>query len=274
MDVYLGLGSNLGNKEVNLINAISLINLIKLNNGGVLKLIKASRVYKTSPVGFSEDECKKGVIPVFLNCVVLYKYENKIDNNCICSDYLTTGSSYSDAKPNQSALNLSNDYLTDSDCSDDNSWIIKSAEISELDDNDKIMTDYAHRDYENIGSDLLFKIKNIEKLIGRKFDYKNEGKDLFIKYRPREIDIDILLLDERIFSHPHPPVLNIPHKELKNRKFVLQPLLDIDENITDPLTKKLYKNILSDFIETEEGKSQFIEPYGVFSDNYLMINKI
>ena len=121
---------------------------------------------------------------------------------------------------------------------------------------------------------MLFKIKNIEKLIGRKFDYKNEGKDLFIKYRPREIDIDILLLDERIFSHPHPSVLNIPHKELKNRKFVLQPLLDINENIIDPLTKKLYKNILSDFIETEEGKSQFIEPYGIFSDNYLMIDKI
>jgi 7,8-dihydro-6-hydroxymethylpterin-pyrophosphokinase len=251
MDVYLGLGSNLGNKEVNLINAISLINLIKLNDGGVLKLIKASRVYKTSPVGFSEDECKKGIIPVFLNCVVLYKYENKIDNIDNKCD--------------------TNGCFIDSSYTGCDGGIIETAEI---DDNDKIMTCYAHCDYGNIGSDLLFKIKNIEKLIGRKFDYKNEGKDLFIKYRPREIDIDILLLDERIFSHPHPSVLNIPHKELKNRKFVLQPLLDINENIIDPLTKKLYKNILSDFIETEEGKSQFIEPYGIFSDNYLMIDKI
>jgi 7,8-dihydro-6-hydroxymethylpterin-pyrophosphokinase len=250
MDVYFGLGSNLGNKEVNLINAISLINSIKFDNGGVLKLIKASRVYKTSPVGFCEDECKKGIIPVFLNCAVLYKYENKIDNECSSNGYLTGSSrSYSDCE-----------------C---NGGIFETAEIVH---NGKIIADYAHCDYENIGNDLLFKIKNIEKLLGRKFGYKNDGRDLFIKYRPREIDIDILLFGDIIVSHP--PVLNIPHKELKNRKFVLQPLLDIDENITDPLTKDLYKNVLSDFIETEEGKSQSIEPYGIFSDNYLMINKI
>ncbi len=214
MDIYFGLGSNLGNKEVNLINAISLINLIKLDCGGVLKLVRASRIYQTSPVGFSEEECKSGIVPVFLNCVVLYRfYKYKNENN-----------------------NTNN--ITD---------------------------------YENIGNDLLLKIKNIEKLIGRKFNFKNNGKDLFIKYIPREIDIDILLLDKIIIFLPQ---LNIPHKELKNRKFTLIPLLDIDENIIDPITKNLYKNILSDFSATEEGISQSLKPYGVFSDNYLMINKI
>ncbi len=267
MDVYLGLGSNLGNKEVNLINAISLINLIKLNDGGVLKLIKASRVYKTSPVGFSEDECRQGIIPVFLNCVVLYKYENNIDKDNIINKI--------DNKCD------ANGCFIESGFTGCNSGSVETAEIVVVDDdNDKIMTDYTYCGYENIGIDLLLKLKNIEKALGRKFDYKDckkECKDSFIKYRPREIDIDILLLGENIFSHPHPPhppILNIPHKELKNRKFVLQPLLDINENIVDPLTKRLYKNILCDFIETEEGKSQSIKPYGVFSDNYLMIDKI
>ncbi|MHB1680275.1 MAG: 2-amino-4-hydroxy-6-hydroxymethyldihydropteridine diphosphokinase [bacterium] len=214
MDIYFGLGSNLGNKEVNLINAISLINLIKLDCGGVLKLVRASRIYQTSPVGFNEEECKSGIVPVFLNCAVLYRF-------------------YKYRHENNNTNNIA--------------------------------------DYENIGKDLLFKIKNIEKLIGRKFNFKNNGEALFVKYIPREIDIDILLLDKIIISLPK---LNIPHKELKNRKFTLIPLLDINENLIDPITKNLYKNILSDFSATKKGMSQSFKPYGVFSDNYLMINKI
>jgi 2-amino-4-hydroxy-6-hydroxymethyldihydropteridine diphosphokinase len=214
MDIYFGLGTNLGNKEVNLINAISLINLIKLDCGGVLKLVRASKIYQTSPVGFSEEECKSNIVPVFLNCAVLYRfYKYRCENN----------------------------------------------------NTDSII------DYENIGKDLLFKIKNIEKLIGRKFNFKNNGESLFIGHISREIDIDILLLDKIIISLPK---LNIPHKELKNRKFTLIPLLDINENLIDPITKNLYKKILLDFSATEEGISQSFKPYGVFSDNYLNINRI
>lgn len=41
---------------------------------------------------------------------------------------------------------------------------------------------------------------------------------------PRVIDLDILLYDDTTFAEPH---LNLPHPEVKNRAFVLVPLVEI-----------------------------------------------
>ena len=81
---------------------------------------------------------------------------------------------------------------------------------------------------------LLNSIKKIEKSIGRQSTYH---------WGPREIDIDIIFCLDHTFSEID---LKIPHPEFSNRKFVLEPILEIDKNypqansdktITDFLTK-------------------------------------
>lgn len=63
---------------------------------------------------------------------------------------------------------------------------------------------------------LLDTLQSIEKGLGRQ---KTIDKG------PRVIDLDILLYDNEIVSHPH---LNIPHKLMLEREFVLRPLCQYD----------------------------------------------
>ena len=60
--------------------------------------------------------------------------------------------------------------------------------------------------------ELLDTIQSIESGLGRK---------KLIDKGPRSIDLDILLYDEQIFSNDR---LNIPHKLMLERDFVLRPL--------------------------------------------------
>lgn len=70
------------------------------------------------------------------------------------------------------------------------------------------------------------KIKKLEQAIGR-----TES----IRWGPREIDIDILFFDSLIITTT---ALTIPHKEIINRKFVLQPLSEIAPMFIHPVQKK------------------------------------
>jgi len=67
---------------------------------------------------------------------------------------------------------------------------------------------------------LLFKIKEIEKQLGRKNEYR---------WGPREIDIDILFYDNIKINKDD---LIIPHPQIKERNFVLIPLLEIEEDFS------------------------------------------
>lgn len=71
---------------------------------------------------------------------------------------------------------------------------------------------------------LLIEIKNIEKLLGRKKNFK---------WGPRIIDLDILFYDDEILTTPG---LSIPHPRMTKRGFVLIPLLEIGPDIKHPLT--------------------------------------
>lgn len=48
---------------------------------------------------------------------------------------------------------------------------------------------------------------------------------------PRVIDLDLLVFGDRILNEAR---LKVPHPELANRDFVLQPLLDLDPELTLP----------------------------------------
>lgn len=75
-------------------------------------------------------------------------------------------------------------------------------------------------------SELLELCKKIEKKIGRTKSFR---------WGPREIDVDILFFGKKIIKNKK---LTIPHKDLHNRAFVLQPLMEIAPNFVHPVLKK------------------------------------
>ncbi|MBU4483956.1 2-amino-4-hydroxy-6-hydroxymethyldihydropteridine diphosphokinase [bacterium] len=54
------------------------------------------------------------------------------------------------------------------------------------------------------------------------------------KLQSRTIDIDILLYNDEIVQEPD---LSIPHPEMENRRFVMQPLCDIEPGVLHPVLK-------------------------------------
>jgi 2-amino-4-hydroxy-6-hydroxymethyldihydropteridine diphosphokinase len=63
------------------------------------------------------------------------------------------------------------------------------------------------------------------------------------KYGPRIIDIDILLFNDEILKTSF---LQIPHPEMQNRRFVLEPLAEIASSVTHPVFKKTITELLTD----------------------------
>jgi 2-amino-4-hydroxy-6-hydroxymethyldihydropteridine diphosphokinase len=79
---------------------------------------------------------------------------------------------------------------------------------------------------------LLAVAQKIETELGR--TAKNDWGD-------REIDIDILLYDQDTLDSPN---LEIPHRHMNDREFVLIPLLEIAPKLVDPISGELYADIL------------------------------
>ncbi|TWR29089.1 2-amino-4-hydroxy-6-hydroxymethyldihydropteridine diphosphokinase [Mucilaginibacter pallidiroseus] len=74
--------------------------------------------------------------------------------------------------------------------------------------------------------DVLEKILAMELAIGRK---------RFVKWGSRVIDIDILFYGTEIINQPD---LVIPHPQLHNRRFTLEPLGELAPNLFHPLLNK------------------------------------
>jgi 2-amino-4-hydroxy-6-hydroxymethyldihydropteridine diphosphokinase len=58
---------------------------------------------------------------------------------------------------------------------------------------------------------------------------------------PRTLDIDILLYGDLILDESD---LVLPHARLKERRFALEPLLDLDSTLLDPMSGEAYSRIL------------------------------
>lgn len=80
--------------------------------------------------------------------------------------------------------------------------------------------------------DLLQTLKTIETTLGRSYRPK---------WREREIDLDILYYGAEIVNLP---LLKIPHAQVRNRRFVLVPLVEIAPDFTDPQTGQTIAEIL------------------------------
>ena len=86
--------------------------------------------------------------------------------------------------------------------------------------------------------ELLDRLKAIEKKIGR----ENGAK-----WGPREIDLDILLFNDLIFSNDR---ITVPHKELVKRDFVLIPLSEIAPDLIHPALNQKISDIC--IVESEK----------------------
>ncbi len=84
--------------------------------------------------------------------------------------------------------------------------------------------------------ELLEIIHGIENSIGR--DRKSAGW-----MGPRPIDLDILLFGQRIIDTGE---LTVPHPRMKERPFVLIPLLELDPLVREPGTGIRYSDFASD----------------------------
>ncbi|WP_236002911.1 2-amino-4-hydroxy-6-hydroxymethyldihydropteridine diphosphokinase [Luteirhabdus pelagi] len=87
---------------------------------------------------------------------------------------------------------------------------------------------------------VLAKILQIEKRIGRE-RMATEG------YSSRPIDIDILLIEEEVISTK---TLTVPHPEMQHRKFVLQPLAELDSQLKHPVFHKKIVKLLAETADT------------------------
>ena len=87
--------------------------------------------------------------------------------------------------------------------------------------------------------DLLSFIKEVEKKVGRVETFH---------WGPRVIDIDIIFYDDLIFKNN---ILEIPHKEIPERDFVLVPLCEIAPSFVHPVLKKTIKALAESMTEAE-----------------------
>jgi len=108
-------------------------------------------------------------------------------------------------------------------------------------ENPSFMNQVIKIEYQYLPNELLNALELVEKNLGR------TGKG---KKEPRTIDLDILLFGDAIIETEE---LSIPHRELLNRPFALVPLLEIDPDIVDPVTKKPIAQFLN-----EEDASEII----------------
>jgi 2-amino-4-hydroxy-6-hydroxymethyldihydropteridine diphosphokinase len=86
---------------------------------------------------------------------------------------------------------------------------------------------------------LLAACKAVERELGRPSGGPRHG--------PRPIDIDLLLLDDRTYRSER---LTLPHPEVRSRRFVLAPLLELDPELRLPGGEQL-----SDALDRLEGQA-------------------
>jgi 2-amino-4-hydroxy-6-hydroxymethyldihydropteridine diphosphokinase len=93
--------------------------------------------------------------------------------------------------------------------------------------------------------DLLDACKRVETERGRSFDAP--------RHSPRPLDVDLLLLGDLELSTDR---LTLPHREVKTRRFVLVPLLELDPELTLPDGTRLADAL------NALGPGQRVEPLG------------
>jgi 2-amino-4-hydroxy-6-hydroxymethyldihydropteridine diphosphokinase len=94
---------------------------------------------------------------------------------------------------------------------------------------------------------LLGKILRIEKSMGR-----DRGPSS-VRRGPRLIDIDVLLFHNAVINTNR---LTVPHPRMFERRFVLEPLLELVPGLRDPLSNKPLSDFLKKVLDQQISKLQ------------------
>lgn len=94
--------------------------------------------------------------------------------------------------------------------------------------------------------ELLNRLKSIQRDAGRIRDE--------IRFGPRILDMDIILFDDKIIKTT---TLTIPHPRMHKRRFVLQPVCDIDPEIIHPVFKKNMNYLLDSLDDEGQGIAEY-----------------
>jgi 2-amino-4-hydroxy-6-hydroxymethyldihydropteridine diphosphokinase len=86
--------------------------------------------------------------------------------------------------------------------------------------------------------ELLREMFVVEKYFGRKRVLSGIPED-------RSLDLDLLYWNDRVSSDPR---VTLPHPEIADRLFVLQPLAEIGPELCHPVTQKTSVEMLQDFV--------------------------
>ena len=89
--------------------------------------------------------------------------------------------------------------------------------------------------------ELLDIINKVQRAAGRKRDV--------IRYGPRVLDLDIIFFGNLVLDSDR---LVVPHPRMHQRRFVLQPICDIDPTIVHPVLKKDMQSLLADLGKDEQ----------------------
>jgi 2-amino-4-hydroxy-6-hydroxymethyldihydropteridine diphosphokinase len=98
----------------------------------------------------------------------------------------------------------------------------------------KVATDLAPQE-------LLAALQAIQRRAGRKADK--------IRFGPRRLDLDIIFYDDLVMDLP---ALVLPHPRMHKRRFVLQPLCDIDPNVLHPVLGRSVAALLAALDTTDQ----------------------
>jgi 2-amino-4-hydroxy-6-hydroxymethyldihydropteridine diphosphokinase len=98
---------------------------------------------------------------------------------------------------------------------------------------------------------LLEKLLAIERSFGR-------DRRMSVPKGPRTLDLDLLLVfAEGEAVQYDSPALTLPHPEIANRRFVLQPLAEIAPELRHPVLRKSMRELL-DELSAREGDSEVV----------------
>lgn len=114
---------------------------------------------------------------------------------------------------------------------------------------------------------ILKKILEIEKSMGRR---RNATKT----YASRPVDIDIIFIEDLVLNTEK---LTVPHPEMEKRKFVLQPLAELNSQLIHPVLGKNSIELLAETTDESVIQKQSkwlnnpMKDYGISKFNYIAI---